>query len=140
MQQKPKEKEVPKAAPPKDKELPKEMVPKEKDLHREEIKRDPIERFAPPFNLQAEFSKIKIVVSFTEIIRIPENRGQLSHMLQSQETSDTLIFRMIDQRLCLGLGLKHLLNVEISLHFTSPSPFMICIYTMQCLIQVPLTT
>ena len=51
VQQKPIDKDVPKAALPKDKELPKEMVPKEKDLKREEIKRDPIERYAPPFNL-----------------------------------------------------------------------------------------
>ena len=35
VQQKPIEKDVPKAAPPKDKELPKEMVPKEKDLQKE---------------------------------------------------------------------------------------------------------
>ena len=71
MQQRPKEKEVPKAAPPKDKELPKEVVPKEKDLPREEIKRDLIERSSPPFNLQTKISKIKIVVSFNEILRIP---------------------------------------------------------------------
>ena len=58
----PKEKEVPKAAPPKDKEPPKEVVLKEKDLPREEIKRDPIERSAPPFDLQDEISKIKIAV------------------------------------------------------------------------------
>ena len=50
------EKDIPKTTPPKDKELPKEVVPKEKDLQREEIKRDLIERFAPPFNLQAEIS------------------------------------------------------------------------------------
>ena len=74
MQQKPKEKELPKVAPPKDKEIPKEVVPKEKDLLREEIKRDPIERSTPPFNLQAEISKIKIVVPFNEILRIPEYR------------------------------------------------------------------
>ena len=90
MQQKPKEKEVPKDTPPKDKEPPKEIVPKEKDLQKEEIKRDPIERFSPPFNLQAEISKIKIAVPFNEILRIPEYRGQLSHMLKSEETSDTL--------------------------------------------------
>ena len=89
MQQKPKEKEVPKASPPKDKESPKEIVPKEKDLLREEIKRDPIENFSP-FNLQAEISKIKIVVPFNEILRIPEYRGQLSHMIKYEETSDTL--------------------------------------------------
>ena len=57
---------------------------------REEIKKDPIERFAPPFNLQAEISKIKIVVPFNEILRIPEYMGQLSHMIKSEETSDTL--------------------------------------------------
>ena len=51
MQQKPKGKEISKAAPPKEKEPPKEIVPKEKDLLWEEIKRDPIERFVPPFNL-----------------------------------------------------------------------------------------
>ena len=90
VKQKPKEKEVPKATPPKDKEPLKEVVPKEKDLPREEIKRDFIEKFAPHFNLQAEFSKIKIVIPFTEIIRIPEYRGHLSHMLESQGTSDTL--------------------------------------------------
>ena len=84
------EKDIPKAAPPKDKELPKEVVPKEKDLQREEIKRDLIERFAPPFNLQAEISKVKIVVPFNEIIRIPEYRGQFSHMIKYEETSDTL--------------------------------------------------
>jgi hypothetical protein len=89
VQQKPKEKQVPKAAPPKVKELPKEIVPKEKDLLREEIKRDPIER-STPFNLQAEISKIKIVVPLNEILRIPEYRGQLSHMIKSEETSDTL--------------------------------------------------
>ena len=90
MQQKPKEKEVPKATPPKDKEPLKEVVPKEKDLPREEIKRDFIGKSAPPFNLQAEFSKIKIAIPFTKIIRIPKYRGQLSHMLESQETFDTL--------------------------------------------------
>jgi hypothetical protein len=90
VQQKPKEKEVPKATPPKDKEPPKEIIPKEKGLPREEIKRDLIERSAPPFNLQAEISKIKIVVPFNEILRIPEHRGQLSHMIKSEETSDTL--------------------------------------------------
>lgn len=90
VQQKPKEREVPKAAPPKDKELSKEVVPKERNLPREEIKRDLIERFAPPFNLQAEISNIKIVVPFNEILRIPEYRGQLSHMIKSEETSDTL--------------------------------------------------
>ena len=66
------------------------MVPKEKDLQKEEIKRDLIERYAPPFNLQAEISKVKIVVPFNEIIRIPEYRGKLSHMIKSKETSDTL--------------------------------------------------
>ena len=66
------------------------MVPKERDLQREEIKRDPIERSAPPSNLQAEISKIKIVVPFNEILRIPEYRGQLSHMIKSEETFDTL--------------------------------------------------
>ena len=90
MQQRPKEKEVPKATPPKDKEIPKETVPKEKDLLREEIKRDPIERYAPPFNFQAEISKIKIVAPFKEILRIPKYRGQLSHMIKSEETSNTL--------------------------------------------------
>ena len=104
---------------------------------REEIKRDFIEKSAPPFNLQAEFSKIKIAIPFTKIIRIPEYKGQLSHMLESQETSDTL--NLQDDRRKIMFGLKHLLNLEISLHFTSPSPFMICICTMQCLIQVPLT-
>ena len=54
VQQNPVEKEIPKATPPKVKELPKETVPKEKDLPREEIKRDLVERFAPPFNLQVE--------------------------------------------------------------------------------------
>ena len=81
MHQKPKEKQVPKVSQPKDKEPLKEVVPKEKDLPREDIKRDFIEKFAPPFNLQAEFSKIKIAIPFTEIIRIPKYRGQLSHML-----------------------------------------------------------
>ena len=57
---------------------------------KEEIKRDPIERSDPPFNLQAEISKIKIVVPFNEILRIPKYRGQLSHMIKSEETSDTL--------------------------------------------------
>ena len=66
------------------------MFPKEKNLLREEIKRDPIERFAHPFNLQAKISKIKIVVPFNEILRIPEYRGQLSHMIKSEETFDTL--------------------------------------------------
>ena len=66
------------------------MVPKEKDLQREEIKRDVIERSAPPFNLQAEISKIKIDVPFNEILRIPEYRGQLSHMIKSKETSISL--------------------------------------------------
>ena len=84
------EKDIPKAAPPKDKELPKEVIPKEKDLQKEEIKRDLIERSAPPFNLQIEISKVKIVVPFNEIIRIPEYRGQISHMIKSEETSDTL--------------------------------------------------
>lgn len=88
VQQKPKEKELPKAAPPKEKEPPKEIVPKEKDLPKEEIKRDLIERSAP-FNLQAEISKIKIVVPFNEILRIPEYKGQLSHMIKSEETYDT---------------------------------------------------
>ena len=90
VQQNPKEKEVPKAAPPKDKEPPKEAIPKDKDLPREEIKRDLIERFVPPFNLQAEISRIKIVVPFNEILRISEYRGQLSHMIRSEETSNTL--------------------------------------------------
>ena len=90
VQHKPTKKDVPKAAPPKDKELPKEVVPKEKDLQREEIKRDLIERSSPPFNLQAEISKVKIVVPFNEIIRIPEYRGQLSHMIKFEETSDML--------------------------------------------------
>ena len=75
VQHKPIEKDVPEAAPPKDKELPEEAVPKEKDLQKEEIKRDLIERYAPPFNLQAEISKVKIAVPFNEIIRIPEYRG-----------------------------------------------------------------
>ena len=82
MQQKPIGKDVPKSAPPKDKKLPKEMVPKEKDLQREEIKRDLIERSTPPFNLQAEISKVKIAIPFSEIIRIPEYKGQLSHMIK----------------------------------------------------------
>ena len=51
------------------------MDPKEKDLQREEIKRDLIERSTPPFNFQAEISKVKIVVPFNEIIKIPEYRG-----------------------------------------------------------------
>ena len=54
------------------------------------MKRDLIERFALPFNLQAEISKVKIAVPFTEIIRISKYKGQLSHMLKSKETSDTL--------------------------------------------------
>ena len=90
VQHKPIEKDIPKAAPPKDKELPKEVVPREKDLQREEIKRDLIERSSPPSNLQAELSKVKIVVPFTEIIRISKYRGQLSHMIKFEETSDTL--------------------------------------------------
>ena len=76
VQQKPKDKEVPKATPPKDKEPSKEVVLKEKDLPREEIKRDLIERSALPFNLQAKISKIKIVVPFNEILRVPRYRGQ----------------------------------------------------------------
>ena len=88
--QKPTEKEIPKVAPPKDKEPPKEVVPKDKDLQKEEIKRDLIERSAPPFNLQVEISKIKIAIPFNEILRIPEYRGQLSHMIKSEETSNTL--------------------------------------------------
>ena len=71
VQQNPKEKEVSKAAPPKDKEPPKEVAPKEKDLQKKEIKRDHIERFAHPFNLQAEMSKIKIAIPLNEILRIP---------------------------------------------------------------------
>ena len=90
VQQKPAKKDLPKAAPPKDKELPKESIPKEKDLQREEIKRDLIERSAPPFNLQSKFSKIKIVVPFNEILRIPEYKGQLSKIIKYQETSDTI--------------------------------------------------
>ena len=74
MQQKPIEKYFPKATPPKDKELPKKGIPREKDLINEEIKRDPIVRSTSPFNLQAEISKIKIVVPFNEILRIPEYR------------------------------------------------------------------
>ena len=90
VQHKPIEKDIPKVAPPKDRELPKEVVPKEKDLQKEEIKRDLIERYAPPFNLQAKISKVKIVVPFNEIIRIPEYKGQLSHMIKFEEASDTL--------------------------------------------------
>ena len=84
------EKDIPKATPPKDKGLPNEVVPKEKDLQKEEIKRDPIERYVPPFNLHVEISKIKVVVPFNEILRIPEYRGQLSHMIKSEETSNTV--------------------------------------------------
>ena len=90
VQHKPVEKDIPKSTPLKDNELPKEVVPKEKDLQEEEINRDLIERSTPPFNLQAEISKVKIVVPFNEIIRIPEYRGQLSHMIKFEETSDTL--------------------------------------------------
>ena len=54
------------------------------------MKRDLVERSAPPFNLQTEFSKIKIVVPFNEILRILEYRGQLSNMIRSEETSDIL--------------------------------------------------
>lgn len=90
MQHKPIEKDIAKDAPPKDKELPKESIPKEKDLQKEEIKRDPIERSTLPFNLQAEISKIKIVVPFTEIIRIPEYRRQLSHMMKLEEISNSI--------------------------------------------------
>jgi len=59
-------------------------------LQREEIKRDLVERSAPPFNLQSEFAKIKIVVPFNEILRIPEYRGKLFKRIKSEETSDTL--------------------------------------------------
>ena len=78
MQQKLAEKDFPKVAPPKEKELPKESIPKEKDLQKEEIKKDlaTIERLAPPFSLHAEFSKIKIVVPFNEILRNLEYRGE----------------------------------------------------------------
>ena len=56
----------------------------------EEIKRAIIEISPTPFNLQAKISKIKISVPFNEILRIPEYRGQLSSMIKSEETSDTL--------------------------------------------------
>ena len=79
------------AAPPKDKELPKEVVPKERELQREEIKRDLIERSAPPFNLQARISKVKIVVPFNEIIRILEYRGHLSQMIKSEDEAFSTI-------------------------------------------------
>ena len=75
VRQKPIEKDLPKDSPLKDKELPKESIPKEKDLQSEEIKRGLLERYAPPFNLQTEFSKIKIVVPLNEILRILEYRG-----------------------------------------------------------------
>ena len=84
VQQKPAEKDLPKASPHKDKDLPKESISKEKDLQREEIKRDLIERSTPPFNLQSEFFKIKIVVPFNEIFRILEYRGHLSKMIKSK--------------------------------------------------------
>ena len=90
VQQNPVEKDLPKDTPPKDKELPRESIPKEKDLQREEIKRYLVEIFAPPFNLQSEFSKIKIVVPFNEILSIPEYRRHLSKMIKSEETFDTL--------------------------------------------------
>ena len=90
VQHKPMEKDIPKAAPSKEKELSKELVPKEKDLQKEEIKRDYVERPTPPCNLQIEISKIKIAVPFTEIIRIPEYKGQLSHMMKSKENFDTM--------------------------------------------------
>ena len=59
-------------------------------MPREEIKRDLSDRSAPSFNFQAEISKIKIVVPFNEILRIPEYRGKLCKMIKSEETSDTL--------------------------------------------------
>ena len=90
VQQKHVEKDLPKASPPKDKEIPKESIPKEKHLQREEIKRDLVEKSAAPFNLQTEFSKIKIVVPFNEILRISEYRGWLSKMIKFEETYDTL--------------------------------------------------
>ena len=86
VQQRPKEKKLSKASPPKDKEPHKEVVHKERDFPNKEIKRDLIERSAPPFNLQTEISKIKIVVPFNEILRIPEYRGQLSRMVRFEET------------------------------------------------------
>ena len=79
------------------------MVPKERDLQREEIKRDFIEKSAPPFNLQAEISKVKIIVPFNEIIMIPEYRGQLSHMIKSEETSDTLNIQANHPKIMFGL-------------------------------------
>ena len=92
VQQKCKEKDLPKDAPPKDKEIPKENIPKEKDLQKEEIKKEhiTIERLAPPFSLQNKISKIKIVVPFNEILRNPEYKGHLSKMIKSEETSDSL--------------------------------------------------
>ena len=88
--QNPKEKELLKVVPPGDKELPKEIVPKEKDFPKEEVRRDLIKKYVPPFNLQAEISKIKIVFPFNEILRKPEYRGKLSHMIRFEETLDTL--------------------------------------------------
>ena len=56
-------------------------------MQREEIKRNLVERPAPPFNLQNEFSKIKIVVPFNEILRISEYKEQLFKMIKYEEAS-----------------------------------------------------
>ena len=112
------------------------MVAKEKDLQKEEIKRDLIERSAPPFNLQAEISKVKIAIPFNEIIRIPEYRGKLSHMIKSEETSDTLNLQDDKPKIMFGPRLKHPSNLKMSLHSTSTLLYMTCFCTMPCLIRV----
>ena len=119
VQHKPIEKDIPKATPPKYKELPKEVVPRERDLQREEIKRDLIERSATPFNLQVEISKVKIAIPFTEIIRIPEYRGQLSQMIKSKETSDTLNIQDDQPKIMFGTW------AQTSVKFEDIPPFYI---------------
>ena len=123
------EKDIPKDAPPKDKELPKEVVPKEKDLQREEIKRDLIERSAPPFNLQVGISKVKIAIPFNEIIRIPLYRGQLSHMIKSEETSDTLNLQDDKPKIMFGPW------AQASLRSEDAPPFYISLTILTCFAQ-----
>ena len=61
-------------------------------MHKEEIKKDiiTVERPVPPFSLQNKISKINISVPFNEVLRNPEYRGQLSKMINSKDTSDSL--------------------------------------------------
>jgi hypothetical protein len=90
----------------------KEEVPKKTPEASQEVGGNEVEKCFPPFNFEHEMDKIKIFVSFNELIKKGEYRDKIIKMMKMGGTPDTLNVQDDHPTIIFGLHIEDTSDTE----------------------------